>query len=267
MSMNLSQTIREARKARGITQEQLAALVHVSRQTVSHWENERAEPAYDMLKALADALDMDVAQFFGSTEAVDSIPAESHIADTPSDAPDSAAQVFSSSSPCSSIKPSWRLPAALCIALLALLLCVSGFIRIRGAYSLHWYMQADTVRDSDPCIRLYTRQTSIPIKGENGYGMWEFPLFFKEENGRAFKVSSLRLVWFRNNGTQYTEVMPAEEFAVHTGSPVIGPNEIRLITIGKPSHYGFTHFACALTGTDDDGHTHTFRLVLPLEQP
>lgn len=46
----------EARKARGMTQEQLAQLLHVSRQTVSHWENGRALPDLAMAQRLAEEL-------------------------------------------------------------------------------------------------------------------------------------------------------------------------------------------------------------------
>lgn len=47
-----------ARKACGMTQEQLAQQLHVSRQTVSHWENGRALPDVDMAKRVADVLNM-----------------------------------------------------------------------------------------------------------------------------------------------------------------------------------------------------------------
>ena len=40
----LSQKIADARKALGMTQEQVAAAMNVSRQTVSHWENGRVVP-------------------------------------------------------------------------------------------------------------------------------------------------------------------------------------------------------------------------------
>ena len=46
----------EARKARGMTQEQLAQQLHVSRQTVSHWENGRALPDIAMAQRIADEL-------------------------------------------------------------------------------------------------------------------------------------------------------------------------------------------------------------------
>ena len=40
----LNKRISEARKALGMTQEQVAEAMNVSRQTVSHWENGRMQP-------------------------------------------------------------------------------------------------------------------------------------------------------------------------------------------------------------------------------
>ena len=41
---SLNQSIADARRALGMTQEQVAAAMNVSRQTVSHWENGRVVP-------------------------------------------------------------------------------------------------------------------------------------------------------------------------------------------------------------------------------
>ena len=41
---NIGEKIMQARKTKGMTQDTLAQLVNVSRQTVSHWENGRAMP-------------------------------------------------------------------------------------------------------------------------------------------------------------------------------------------------------------------------------
>jgi transcriptional regulator with XRE-family HTH domain len=48
--------IRQARKQRGYSQDQLAYLVDVSRVTVSMWETGKAEPTTDNEIRLADAL-------------------------------------------------------------------------------------------------------------------------------------------------------------------------------------------------------------------
>ena len=48
--------IREARKAAGMKQGDLARLVGVSNVAVSNWENGRTNPGTDKLKRIADAL-------------------------------------------------------------------------------------------------------------------------------------------------------------------------------------------------------------------
>ena len=60
--MSVSQTIAQARKERGMTQEQLAAKVYVTRQAVSRWETGESEPSIDMRKLLASVFGIPVVQ-------------------------------------------------------------------------------------------------------------------------------------------------------------------------------------------------------------
>lgn len=53
----VAKNIKRLRNARGLSQEQLAAELHISRQAVSHWENDRTQPDIDMLEKLAEVLD------------------------------------------------------------------------------------------------------------------------------------------------------------------------------------------------------------------
>ncbi len=52
--MNTPEKIQELRKAQGMTQEQLAEQLNVSRQSVSKWESGQAMPEADKLMALSD---------------------------------------------------------------------------------------------------------------------------------------------------------------------------------------------------------------------
>lgn len=60
--MSISTKIAELRKARDMTQEQLARKLYVTRQAVSRWENGETTPGVDMTKLLANALDAPVAE-------------------------------------------------------------------------------------------------------------------------------------------------------------------------------------------------------------
>lgn len=62
--MGVGETIQNARRKAGLTQEQLAAKVYVTRQAVSRWENGDSDPSIDMRKLLARVLDMPVTELF-----------------------------------------------------------------------------------------------------------------------------------------------------------------------------------------------------------
>ena len=57
---NLGEKIRQARRDKGLTQEQLAQALFVSRQTVSNWENGKTEPDYQTLVRLSQELGMEI---------------------------------------------------------------------------------------------------------------------------------------------------------------------------------------------------------------
>ena len=56
--MNLADRIQSLRKAKGISQEQLADQIGVSRQSVSKWESEQSTPDLDKIILLSDFFDV-----------------------------------------------------------------------------------------------------------------------------------------------------------------------------------------------------------------
>lgn len=58
--MNFSESIKQKRKDKGLTQEELAEILFVSRQTVSNWENGKTLPDIDSLILLSEALDVSI---------------------------------------------------------------------------------------------------------------------------------------------------------------------------------------------------------------
>lgn len=61
----LQDNIRNFRKNRGLTQEELAIRLNVVRQTVSKWEKGLSVPDADMLQKLAEVLEVSVSQLLG----------------------------------------------------------------------------------------------------------------------------------------------------------------------------------------------------------
>ena len=62
----LSDNIKTLRKARGFSQEELAARIHVVRQTVSKWEKGLSVPDAELLQRLSEALEVPVQQLLGA---------------------------------------------------------------------------------------------------------------------------------------------------------------------------------------------------------
>lgn len=56
----ISKNIKKLRNENGLTQDALAQKIHVTRQTVSGWENGRTQPDIDMLELLADAFSVGI---------------------------------------------------------------------------------------------------------------------------------------------------------------------------------------------------------------
>ena len=58
--MKISKTLKRLRSEKGITQEQLAEKLFISRQSVSSWENDRTQPDLEMLGRLSEIFEVSV---------------------------------------------------------------------------------------------------------------------------------------------------------------------------------------------------------------
>lgn len=64
----LGENIRALRRAKGMSQEELAARLHGVRQTISKWEKGLSVPDADLLQQLADVFETDVAALLGAPQ-------------------------------------------------------------------------------------------------------------------------------------------------------------------------------------------------------
>ena len=72
---NIGEKIMQARKTKGMTQDTLAQLVNVSRQTVSHWENGRAMPDVATAAQLSKVLDVNFLADEAAVQPPEAMPA------------------------------------------------------------------------------------------------------------------------------------------------------------------------------------------------
>lgn len=68
--MEFSEKLQELRKLKGLTQEELAASLYVSRTAVSKWESGRGYPNIDSLKAIAKEFSVSLDELLSSEEAL-----------------------------------------------------------------------------------------------------------------------------------------------------------------------------------------------------
>ena len=66
--MEFSKKLQELRKSRGITQEELAASIFVSRTAVSKWESGRGYPSIDSLKAVSEYFAVSIDELLSGEE-------------------------------------------------------------------------------------------------------------------------------------------------------------------------------------------------------
>lgn len=71
--MNVSARIRELRKIKGISQDELAEKLGVSRQAISKWENEQSIPDIDKVISLSDYFDVSTDYLLKGVEPVTSM--------------------------------------------------------------------------------------------------------------------------------------------------------------------------------------------------
>ncbi|MBQ9849167.1 MAG: helix-turn-helix transcriptional regulator [Clostridia bacterium] len=79
--MNLGNNISEKRKAKGMTQEELAANLGVSPQAVSKWENNLSCPDISLLPAIAKIFGMSVDELLGAAPATENVGEEKTFAE------------------------------------------------------------------------------------------------------------------------------------------------------------------------------------------
>ena len=66
--MEFNEKLQELRKRKGLTQEELAEKLYVSRTAVSKWESGRGYPSIDSLKAIAKFFSVTVEELLSSKE-------------------------------------------------------------------------------------------------------------------------------------------------------------------------------------------------------
>ena len=255
MTQNLGEKIRQARREKGMTQEQLAQALFVSRQTVSNWENGRTEPDYQTLTRLSELVGLEF------------LPQEETQTEPEAEEEDRAQKPDG--------KKKFRLRPWLMI-LAAAALFVLGIIFLpsvgheKGGYTIDWFEQETANEPGQAYIRIYTK-TELPVavkqQTEESTPVWEYNLFFKEENGVGVTVDELTRVRFYKKGKTDIYAQTTDVFGENNGGKpsYISGREFRRLTYGCAADSKSVGDGWMLRGTDDKGRKVCFRVYIPFE--
>lgn len=260
MSQMLNETLRQSRKQMGLTQEQLAEKVHVSRQTISNWETGRASPDYEMIIQLAQALQTPLTELLGveSAEQDQEEPAAAPQEDaTPAEQETPALQEPMK-------RPKWHAALAFAAALVLMLAGALGYQQwasrpVPAPYPPEWFMEEAPVTEGQG--RLVVSVPEAPVKAvAAGEGWrWEFNYHVQETNGIAVTIDSLTEYLFFANGGWSVSHTPGTSLADGLHRNVVGANAVRMYITGDSSTEDMLGRGAIMNGTDANGNPVTAR--------
>lgn len=252
---NFSERLSQARKARQMTQAELAKRMHVSRQMVSHWENGRVTPNEETARQLCELLDI-------SEQA---------------EKPQAPARRLSR----------WLPVAAACAALsVAVVLCTPliqkktenhNVAQAAAAQttqrnvtpistSLEWYQGADENVPGKAYVKFIPTETEAKVcyrAKEGPQCGWDVHFVYQEQNGISFTPEKWTAVIFNADGyVRWVRTDMADEISYERLLLPQKPNTMgTFIPVDSSIGYGI-----AVEGVDENGNRLVFHGYIPLSQ-
>lgn len=251
----LNQRITDARKALGMTQEQVAEAMNVSRQTVSHWENGRVQPDEATAKQLFALLHMETDE-------------------QPNRKPK---------------RDAWKLLVAFLCGVLVTLLVVYGLIPVLtpevlppvepmgepqqsllpADYPMEWYQTPAEKVEGKAYVKLTALQSPVKLTAVEDAPLpyeWNIVYTFEEVNGIPFTVNRMTEVFFDAEGNIIDPwVMGSDEFAGFFQESTLVPGKTYGYNLGRLIS-GDVAYGVAMEGVDENGNQLAFSLYIPLSQ-
>lgn len=256
---SLGAKLRQARKQRGWTQEQMAEKMYVSRQTISNWENDRSQADYVALRQLADLFEMDVAVLLGEF-----VPPPTMVVRAEETAVDELAPIVKK-------RKRWVfVTGVLAILLIGVALAVYSSSQIPRAgdlYSIEWFEQEIAIEEGVAYLDIYSRTPVVnATRGSpTATPMWNYQFIMKERNGVGLTIERLSLVTLRRNGQVIVDTRIQGQIDDMIGMAYIAEGEFRWFGETQPADNQTVGIGCVAEGTDNNGNAFCYRLYLPFE--
>jgi len=264
MSQMLNETLRQSRKRSGMTQEQLAEKVHVSRQSISNWETGRAAPDYEMLKTLAEALETPLMELLGMQE--EPPAAEEMEITEPDQNPVQTAATMETGAPAARKK--WYV-AALC-TLVAAVAVLSGMLAywwqsrpVPPPYPQEWFMEDMPVVEGQAHADISVIQYPVAQKTSSGQMSWHYELIVREDNGVGFTIDQCIAYTFLADGGHLVTVTSGKDFVSGLSRNYVGAGAVRMYDAGDVSESLIVGRGFILECTDDHGNAISARCFVP----
>lgn len=280
---SLNQSIADARRALGMTQEQVAAAMNVSRQTVSHWENGRVVPDEATRKQLFALLQIQEEE---QQPAPDPAPAPAPVR-----------------------RRLWPLAAAFLCGVALTLAVVYGLIPaltpepqpavapvvteaptpeatalpdetpvpdetedsalLPAEFPAEWYREPVENIEGQAYLHISPWQSPVlltPVEDAPFPYVWNVVFSVEETNGVPFTIKRMTEVFFDENGEiGDVYVMGHAEATSFFQDEALQPHKVYSYNIGRPV-CGDTGYGLALEGVDENGNERAFSLYVPLSQ-
>ena len=251
---SLGEKIRQARREKGLTQEQLAQALFVSRQTVSNWENGKTEPDYQTLVRLSQELGMEI------------VRAE----ETPAEAPPEESARQRDEGKARRLRL-WLAAAAAAALALALGLALLPSPGRRSGYTVEWFQQEAADVPDQAFVRIYTKAAlPVAIKQQTAEStpVWEYNLLIRADNGVGVTGSEWTCVRFYTSGKTDIYATTVDVFGERNGGrpSYIGGREMRRLSCGRTADRQSIGEGWMLRGTDDHGNPVCFTTYIPFER-
>lgn len=268
--MNIGEQIKEARRRKKMSQDELGDLIHMSRTAVSHWETGRSPVSPEQIAKLEEILQC---QFEIEQEQAVEAPASSE---------KNAAEAIKNK-----IVDAFRkkVPVWLCAAIaggifavmLAIMLCVTSNLQKQidafnrqpaAPYSLAWFQETDNRQDGKAFITITPDQNpvmAIPNPDGGERNIWYYQISFVEQNGVPFTVEEIIFQPFNGDLPKNAITENAERISSAWGDNTIPANGVQYLGAGMPVQ-AITQTGIIVKGTDANGNDLVFRGIVSFSQ-
>jgi len=264
MSQMLNETLRQSRKRSGMTQEQLAEKVHVSRQSISNWETGRAAPDYEMLKTLSETLETPLMELLGMEEE----PPAAEEPEAAEPAQETAQEVPAEEPAAPAPQRKWYM-AALCVLVAAVAMLSAGIASwwqsrpVPPPYPQEWFMEDMPVVEGKAHADISVIQYPVAQKTSSGQMSWRYEVIVREDNGVGFTIDQCIAYTFLADGGHLVTVTSGKDFASGLSRNYVSAGAVRMYDAGEVSESPIVGRGFILEGTDDHGNAISARCFVP----